>query len=86
MLEYVYCILKILFLSKMKQSFFLVWWALFTGVRSSSFAPEQIGLNYGNDFSDMVVSWASWGYEKIGICHYGLTVDNLNMSASLVGN
>jgi hypothetical protein len=48
-------------------------------------APEQIGLNYGETPSDMVVTWASFSSITTGVCQYGLSSDNLNMTATTTG-
>ncbi len=52
---------------------------------TASGAPEQIGLNYGETPSDMVVSWASFSSETLGYVQYGLESGNLSMTSSASG-
>lgn len=49
-------------------------------------SPEQIGLNYGQDSSEMVASWAALDGEEIGVVQYGISMENLNMTSSTTGS
>lgn len=60
-------------------------WAAGSGVLGTASVPEQIGLNYGKDSSEMVASWAVWDGAAEGIVQYGLSPDNLNLTASTTG-
>lgn len=60
--------------------------ALATSALAASGAPEQLGLNYGQDSTEMVASWAMWNGEEVGEVQYGTSPDNLNMSALTTGS
>ena len=48
-------------------------------------SPEQIGLNYGENPSEMVVSWADFTTETTGEVQYGLSANTLNETSSSIG-
>ena len=60
--------------------------ALLTVALADAGAPEQIGINYGQDSSEMVASWAVWDGAETGEVQYGTSPNNLNMSTLTTGS